>query len=64
MYQAGEAQERGRLTILDNHTAGVGVMSHELLMRDDDMMQEYNDCQQNETGPTYAYPVIGGLEDS
>lgn len=64
MIEAGVPQEKGRLTILDDHGGSAGVLRHELLFRTDLMALELPECQRNaSTGPTYAYPVIGGLEE-
>jgi hypothetical protein len=60
MIQAGQEEERGRLTILEDSG---GAMSHELLYRSQLMALELNECQQNLTRTTLAYPVIGGLEE-
>lgn len=62
MFEAGMQQEQGRLTILNDHVGGAGVMAHELLYRSGNMTLQYSDCQQNLTRPTFAYPVIGGFE--
>jgi hypothetical protein len=60
MIQAGQEEERGRLTVLKEAS---GAMSHELLYRSQLMALELNECQQNLTRTTLAYPVIGGLEE-
>jgi len=64
MFEAGAQVEQGRLTILDSHVEGAGVISHKLLQCSGNKILEYeeSDCAMNSTGPTYAYPVIGGIE--
>jgi len=62
MFEAGAQVEKGRLTILDTHGGGAGVITHELLQRSGNKTLDYDDCSTNFTGPTYAYPTIGGLE--